>query len=76
MTDPIKAKRKDECEFCTSRSCHHQIYRDQEPKYDQVHCFEHIEKGELQADEILGGKGSGMFRTHRSSTGKLTRGSR
>lgn len=68
-------KRKDECEFCTSRSCSHQIYRDEEPKYDQIHCRKHVEEGESQADKVLG-TGNGIMRWHRSSTAKLSRGDR
>jgi len=66
-------KRKDECQFCTSRSCHNRIYRKEEPKYDEVYCYKHIREAEVKVDEILG-RNNGISRTHQSSTGKLRRG--
>lgn len=66
-------KRKDECQFCTSRTCRYRIYRKETPVYDEVFCWKHIEVAEKTADKILGGRGSGVFRTHQSSTGKLYR---
>lgn len=69
-------KRKDECQFCTSRSCYHQIFRDEEPRYDEVYCSKHIEEATQKCDEILGGRGSGIIRTHVSGTSKKKRGQR
>ena len=69
-------KRKDECQFCSRRTCYNQIFRDEVPKYDEVYCYSHMNEAEKEADRILGGHGSGIVRTHRSSTGKLHRGSR
>lgn len=74
MTNQPK-KRKDECQFCKSRLCDKQIYRDEEPKYDEVYCDKHCDEAEMACDEILG-NGKRIFRHHRSSTGKLSRGSR
>jgi hypothetical protein len=68
-------KRKDECQFCTRRACYNQIYRLEIPLYDEVFCSIHIDEAGREADRILGGRGSKIMRTHRSSTGKLRRGS-
>lgn len=68
-------KRKDECIACTSRSCHNQIYRDEEPKYDEVYCHSHHKEAETHCNETLGVK-NGILRTYRNSTAKLRRGDR
>lgn len=69
-------KLKNECQFCKSRFCHTQIYRDEAPLYDEVFCDKHIQQGQDEADKVLGARGSGVFRWHRSSTGNISRGSR
>lgn len=67
-------ERKDECLFCSSRSCYSQIFRDEEPKYDEVFCEKHINEGYENASKTLN---EGIhLRTHRDSTGKLSRGDR
>lgn len=71
----MKNKRKDECQFCTSRSCFKQIFRDEDPKYDEVYCDKHCNEAEQEANRVMG-DGKGIFRTHRSSTGKVSRGER
>ncbi len=68
-------KKKNECQFCKSIHCFQQIYRDEEPKYDEVYCNKHIKEAEKACDEVLG-IGNGLVRTHRSSSGRISRGSR
>ena len=64
-------KRKDECQFCSSRSCYTRIFREESPKYDEVLCNKHLKEGHNKCNEVLGvGKN---LRTHQSSTGKLSR---
>ena len=65
-------KRKDECQICTSRSCYHRIYREENPKYDEVYCDSHIKEAEELSDKILGINNK-IYRTFQSSTGKLSR---
>ena len=65
-------KRKDECQFCKSRSCYHRIVRKIPPLYDEVFCSKHVKEGYDECDSILG-KGNGIMRSHISSTGKLKR---
>lgn len=72
----MTSKKKNECQFCNSTNCFNQIYRDEEPKYDEVYCEKHHKEAEGACDETLG-KGNGIYRTYRSSTaGGLSRGSR
>lgn len=71
-----KRKNKNECQFCKSRSCYKQIYRDEFPFYDEVYCDQHCNEAEEESNRVLGGAGSKVFRTYRSSTGKLRRGDR
>lgn len=71
----MNKKRKNQCQFCKSFHCHKQIYRDEEPKYDEVYCDKHCDEAEKACDDTLG-KGNGIFRTYRSSTGRLSRGNR
>lgn len=66
-------KKTNECQFCKSICCYNRIYREETPIYDEVFCDKHIEIGHHKADEILGGAGSGILRTHQSSTGRLKR---
>ncbi len=68
-------KRKNQCQFCGSIHCFHQIYRDEEPKYDEVYCNNHIKEAENACNEKLG-KGNGVLRSYRSSTGRISRGDR
>lgn len=69
-------KRKNECQFCTSRRCYNQIFRDEEPKYDEIYCMKHGDEAAKEADRVLGGRGSGVMRTHRSNSGRVARGER
>jgi len=68
-----KRKRKDECQFCTSRSCSGQIYRVDYPYYDEIYCDKHQQEAFEASDKVLG-VGNGIYRTFKSSTGKLKRG--
>jgi predicted metal-binding protein len=67
-------KRKDECLFCTSRKCHTRIVRQEKPSFDEIACDNHSKELYKFANLALGGKGSGVFRHHISSTGILKRG--
>ena len=66
-------KRKDECLFCSSRSCYTRIYRESNPAYDEIACSLHIHDLEKHSDQTLGSH-NGVMRWHQSSTGKLKRG--
>ena len=66
-------KRKDECLFCTSRSCYHRIVRLERPCYDEIACIVHITDGEKHSDATLG-KGNGIFRSYISGNSKKRRG--
>lgn len=66
-------KRKDECLFCTKRSCNTRIVRLETPTYDEVACFIHVEDLEKHSDVVLGYK-NGIMRHHISSSGRLKRG--
>lgn len=68
-------KIKNECQFCRSRFCNYQIYRDEVPLYDEVYCKKHIKEAEEECNRVLGNN-KGIFRIHRSSTGFLSRSSR
>lgn len=68
-----KNKISNECQFCKSRWCYQRIYREEPPIYDEVYCEKHTVEAENRADEILGGAGSKVYRTHQSSTGRLKR---
>ena len=63
-------KRKDECLFCTSRSCSTKIIAE---NYQEIACSKHISDLEKHSDKVLG-TGNGIKRIHLSSTGKLCRG--
>ncbi len=65
-------KRKDECQFCTSRTCNHRIVREEEPKYDEVYCCNHSDEAESEADRVLGNPGH--MRSHLSGNSKYKRG--
>jgi hypothetical protein len=65
-------KRKDECLFCNSRSCYFQIYRFEEPVYNEIACSKHITDLEKHSEKVLG-TNNGIKRTHLTSTGKLKR---
>lgn len=67
-------KKKNECQFCKSIHCFKQIYRDEPPIYDEVYCEKHNKEAEQECDRVLG-KGNGVFRTYRSSTARISRGS-
>ena len=62
-------KRKDECLFCTSRSCYTKIISE---KYQEIACSKHISDLEKHSDEKLGSE-NGVKRIHQSSTGKVKR---
>lgn len=65
-------KRKDECQFCSSRSCYTRIVRFEDPIYDEVFCHKHMDEAHQKCNEVLGiGKN---MRHHISSTGKMSRG--
>ena len=66
-------KRKDECLFCKKRICNVRVVTD-DMRYDEIACYEHQNDLYQHADEVLGGKGSGIYRHHISSSGKLKRG--
>jgi hypothetical protein len=66
MNKPVK-KRRNECQFCTSRLCSNRIVREEEPKYDEVYCVRHHKEAEAEADRVLGSH-TGNYRTHISST--------
>ena len=68
-------KRKDECLFCNSRTCHTRIVRLEYPRYDEVACDKHIVELEKHCDAVLGCK-NGIVRNHCSSCGtqRLKRG--
>lgn len=68
-------KPKNQCQFCESIHCFKQIYRDEEPKYDEVYCDKHRDEAEKACNEKLG-VGNGILRSYRSSTGRISRGSR
>lgn len=69
----MSKKRKDECVLCTKRACYHRICT-QDLSYDEVNCYDHVQEAEKHADKVLGGRGSGVMRTHISSTAKQSRG--
>jgi len=56
-------KRKNECLFCTSRSCHAKIISE---NYEEIACSKHAKNLERHAREVRG--------IYRSSTGKMSRG--
>jgi hypothetical protein len=66
-------KRKDECLFCSSRTCSTRIYRREIPIYDEIACGKHVSDLEKHSDEVLGTK-NGIMRTHVQTTGKFKRG--
>ena len=66
-------KRKDECLFCSKKSCYNRIVRLAEPKYDEIACGNHILELEKHSDEALGVK-NGIMRYHISGTSKQCRG--
>ena len=70
----MKKKRKDECLFCTSRKCGLRIFRKDNPHFDEIACIRHYTELEMHADEVLGGRGSGVMRTHMTTTGTYFRG--
>lgn len=67
-------KRKDECLFCSRRSCRTRIVRFEEPRYDELACTEHVSALEKHADAALGGRGRNVDRWHCSTTGRYVRG--
>ena len=67
------AKRKDECLFCSKRSCSVRIVRLKEPIYDEIACNKHISDLEKHCDSILG-QNNGVMRWHISSSGRVKRG--
>jgi hypothetical protein len=66
-------KRKDECLFCSSRSCHTRIVRLENPVYDEVACSRHVANLEDHSDSVLGRK-NGVMRNHITSSSKMERG--
>jgi hypothetical protein len=67
------AKRKDECLFCSSRTCSTRIYRRDVPIYDELACDKHILDLEKHSDEVLGSH-NGIMRNHVQGSGKYKRG--
>lgn len=63
-------KRKDECLFCSSRSCYTKIISE---KYQEISCSKHISDLEKHSDEKIG-RNNGVKRIHQSSTAKVKRG--
>ena len=63
-------KRKDECLFCTSRTCYTKIIA---KNYQEIACSKHISDLEKHSDEKLGRK-NGVKRIHQTSIEKLKRG--
>jgi hypothetical protein len=68
-----KAKRKDECLFCNSRSCYERLFSfvDGGKTYDEIACRQHVEDLYKHA---YGRKTSGVRICSMSSTGKHKRG--
>lgn len=60
------AKRKDECLFCSSRTCSIRIY-------DELACNKYILDLEKHSDKVLGSH-NGIMRNHVSGSGKYKRG--
>lgn len=69
-----KEKLINECQFCRNRFCYNRIVREEAPFYDEVYCNKHIREGEQEADRILGGHGSKVYRIHINGTGIQRRG--
>lgn len=65
----LRAKRPDECLFCTSRKCFTQITA---PEFDEIACTDHVKDLERHADRVL----PRSEKCHRSSSGTLRRGGR
>ena len=66
-------KKPNECFKCKSWGhCSHHVFRLEEPYFNEIACDRHIEDLFKHADEVLG-TGNGIFRTHRSSTGSVSR---
>jgi len=65
-------KRKDECLFCTSRSCYERVVSSQDKAqlYDEVACNKHIKDLHKHSDEIA----PKIIKYFNSSTGKQKRG--
>ena len=63
-------KRNNECQFCSSKSCHRRIYRKESPEYDEVYCNKHIDAAEKEARRVL----KKHLRSYISSNGTLKRG--
>lgn len=66
-------KRKDECQFCSRRKCYNRILRTEEPKYDEVYCYEHAKEAHKACNEYLG-VGNGVMRSYINNTGGCRRG--
>lgn len=66
----VPVRRRDQCRFCTSRSCYTAIYTE-DRTFDEVACSRHIRALELHADAVLGSPGK--LRTNLSSTGRQSR---
>lgn len=69
----MKNKRKDQCQFCTSRRCHNRILRTEPPVWDEVACNKHLDDA-FEAVDLALGVGTGITRSYISSTGFLKRG--
>ena len=65
-------KRKDECLFCTSRSCYERVVsaEDDGKIYDEIACIKHVKGLHKHSDE----KAPGVKKNFISCTGRLKRG--
>ena len=65
-------KRKDECLFCTSRSCYERVVssEDDGQTYDEISCDKHIKDLHKDSDN----RAPGIMKYFISSTGKQKRG--
>lgn len=65
-------KRKDECLFCTSRSCYERVVSSEDigQLYDEIACPNHVKELYKHSDE----KAPDVMKYFNSSTGKQKRG--
>ena len=64
-------KRKDECLFCTSRSCYERVVSsDNGQTYDEISCQDHIKDLHKHSDDAA----PGVMKHFISSTGRMQRG--
>lgn len=65
-------KRKDECLFCTSRSCFDRVVSSEDDgnAYDEIACMDHIQDLYKHSDKTV----PGVMKIFASSTGQVKRG--